>query len=553
MIEYACANEEINPILKLLPFIRFESMVGLFQSTIDPNLELIKFYEQCSKPNLQHFFLANAIKHGHFVMTTNFDLLIEHALLQSNVQLEDIIPVITENDFKLYSNPKILFKKGKKTIYKLHGSTRNLAKNKSTKESLKATIRDLCANKMGMNIFGIEPFKASLFHNISNERSLIVIGYSGSDDFDIIPTLRVLKNVHTFIWINHKDEGSDSISSYEIELDNQSTNSLDRIDRILIDLKEYNIAERFIKIEASTTKLIESLFKAKPKISLNEFKINPKAWLEEKIMSLNPGAKVYFPLEIYKNLSRSDDVLRCAKKLLSISSKSKKISLEFRAKALDELGSYFFWKEDFSEALKFYSKAYNVAVLRNDPKGMAIGLNNKANVYLRAGNFSDAKKCYIDALEIDKIEVIDPEGNATTLVNLAGLVFYQKEYLEAKRIYLEALDIAEKRSDLRLKIYIISNLGLIDLALFKGQDDKQKLVKDALKKFQGALKTSQEIPDFYAEAINSDRIGQAYFLLGEKALTKHYWNKALEIFSNLGLSNSKDAQIIQRNLKRLEN
>lgn len=44
------------------------------------------------------------IKKGHFVMTTNFDFLIEYALLQSNIEKKDIIPVITKQDFENYNN-----------------------------------------------------------------------------------------------------------------------------------------------------------------------------------------------------------------------------------------------------------------------------------------------------------------------------------------------------------------------------------------------------------------------------------------------------------------
>jgi len=46
-------------------------------------------------------------------MTTNFDNLIEIALLESGVSKDDIIPVITKKDFKNFNNPEELIKENK--------------------------------------------------------------------------------------------------------------------------------------------------------------------------------------------------------------------------------------------------------------------------------------------------------------------------------------------------------------------------------------------------------------------------------------------------------
>ena len=75
--------------------MRFESLVEILRDNIDEDLKLIDFYGECDKPNLQHFFLASMILKGHFVMTTNFDFLIELALLQMNVPREQIKVIMT--------------------------------------------------------------------------------------------------------------------------------------------------------------------------------------------------------------------------------------------------------------------------------------------------------------------------------------------------------------------------------------------------------------------------------------------------------------------------
>ncbi len=173
IINYTCAESEIQKILELKE-LRFEQLEEIIRDRIDSELKVIDYYGQCDKPNLQHFFLADMIKKGHFVMTTNFDFLIEHALLQSNVPKKEIIPVITEQDFTEYDNPQELFRKGKKTVYKIHGSTKNIITAESTKDSLVATIQAFGSNKEGLNAFQVQPFQRKMFDNISNSRSLVV-------------------------------------------------------------------------------------------------------------------------------------------------------------------------------------------------------------------------------------------------------------------------------------------------------------------------------------------------------------------------------------------
>ncbi|GAH00133.1 unnamed protein product, partial [marine sediment metagenome] len=125
IVKYACAKTEIEKILKL-EGLRFEQLVEIVRDRLDKELKIIDYYGQCDKPNLQHFFLAEMIKKGNFVMTTNFDFLIEAALLQLDVPENKIVPIITKDDFQKYSDPNELLKMKKKTVYKIHGSTKNV-------------------------------------------------------------------------------------------------------------------------------------------------------------------------------------------------------------------------------------------------------------------------------------------------------------------------------------------------------------------------------------------------------------------------------------------
>jgi len=235
IIRYTCSESEIENILKIED-LRFEQLIEIIQDGFDKELTIINYYDQCDKPNLQHFYLAEMIIKGHFVMTTNFDYLIEYALLELGVPKEEIKIIITKEDFEKYNSPEQLYNQGFKTLYKIHGSTRNLIKDQSTRNTLVTTIKALGSNKEGLNIFQVEPFKRPLFNNISKDRTLVIMGYSGSDDFDVVPTLKILDKIKDVVWINfvYNDEGKER--SYEIESDDEPIKTAEKVNQILYSI-----------------------------------------------------------------------------------------------------------------------------------------------------------------------------------------------------------------------------------------------------------------------------------------------------------------------------
>ena len=150
-----------------------------------------------------------------------------------------------------------------------------------------ATIQAFGSNKEGENVFQVEPFKRELFINISNGRSLVVMGYSGSDDFDIVPTLKVLKNVQNIIWINYS--GKTKVGNEQIhEINVNTSQALDELDKdlrkvtqILLEIWQMNNAEHVYRVDVNTTEMGRSLLKSKPKLSSEDFSIKSRDWLED--------------------------------------------------------------------------------------------------------------------------------------------------------------------------------------------------------------------------------------------------------------------------------
>ncbi len=108
---------------------------------------------------------------------------------------EKLMFIITREDYK----KDIRFKY---PIIKIHGSKYDCIKNRLTKESLITTISALGREREKGKTFAIEPYKMPLINEVTRDRDLIIMGYSGSDDLDISPMLEDLMDIRHIIWID---------------------------------------------------------------------------------------------------------------------------------------------------------------------------------------------------------------------------------------------------------------------------------------------------------------------------------------------------------------
>ncbi|MFX1257223.1 MAG: tetratricopeptide repeat protein [Promethearchaeota archaeon] len=523
IIKYSCAQSETNKLLKLVEAgeLRFEALVEIIRDRLDPELNLIDYYGQCDTPNLQHFFLAEMIKKGHFVLTTNFDFLIEYALLQSNVPNDDLIPVITKHDFEKYKDPKDLFKKGKKMVYKIHGSTKNIITRENTKDSLIATIQAFGSNKEGLNMFQVEPFKRDLFDNISNGRSLVVMGYSGSDDFDVVPTLKVLENLRNIVWINYDDKAGAKEKIYEIEANGSDT--LDKVNQILVELKRTNHADHIYRVNANTSELIENLLEVKPETSKINFYMSPNEWLKGNVKSPGQLMEYYIPYKIYEDLDMYESAIRCSEQILRI---SKKTGDQFwKSIALNNIGEIYRVKGNYPEALKRYEESLKITEQLGDLSGKAIRLNNIGMIYDAQGKYLEALKRYEESLKIDE-QLGNLSGKAIDLNNIASIYQDQGNYPEALKKYEESLKITEQLGDLSKIATRLNNIGLI----YKAQGN----YPEALKRYEEALKIAEQLGDLSNKAKFLNNISLIYKTQGNYPEALNRYGEALKIDEQLG-------------------
>ncbi|MFX0077507.1 MAG: tetratricopeptide repeat protein, partial [Candidatus Hermodarchaeota archaeon] len=490
LLDYTCAKSELDKIKKL-EGLRFEQLIEILSERLDPELKIIDFYGLCDKPNLQHFFLAEMMNQGHFVFTTNFDFLIEYALIHSGVPKNKIKVVITKEDFEKFDNPHELYSDGLKTLYKIHGSTENIITGIPTRASLIATIQAFGANKEGENAFQLEGFKQPAFLNLTKDRTLVVLGYSGSDDFDVVPTLKVLEDVRDIIWINHIQNDKKKENVYEIRVEDiQNYETLAKVDQILVDIKRMNYVNRVFRVDINTSIMVKELVSTQNEISSDIFDIDIHEWLSNNIETPNEVTQLYVPYKIYFDFDLFEDALPILDKMLKFAEEKK--DLKLKTFILSAMGSIYEEKGEIQDALTLFEEALQLDDHLEDSIGKATRLNNIGGIYYAQGHYQEALKRYKEVLQID-----EQSKNSSAIsidLNNIGMIFRAVgNYPKALILFKEALKISENLGNLKSKAVILNNLG----GIYRDQGDYQ----EASKRYEEALQINVQLGDLRRKAL----------------------------------------------------
>ena len=170
-----------------------------------------------------------------------------------------MVLVITKKDFSKNSNPG---KKDKLLIYKLHGSKRNIFTKENTENSLITTISSLGRDRKQGETFAIESYKKPAIINLMKNRTIIMLGYSGSDAFDISPTLFKLPELKRIIWISHSNTDPLSIDliNKNVYLEEKEFYHFSSTDQMLIDLAQ-NSPHEIYRISGNTSDITEKIWR----------------------------------------------------------------------------------------------------------------------------------------------------------------------------------------------------------------------------------------------------------------------------------------------------
>jgi tetratricopeptide (TPR) repeat protein len=477
-------------------FLRFEELIELIQQDMDPDLRLLDVFKSCDTPNLPHLFLANMLLTGHQVLTTNFDSLIEYALLCLGVDADSVFSVIDKDEWEA-----VHLRKERFSIYKLHGSLFHVRNQRDCHETVQATLARISENKN--QFFGLEGWKRNVVERLLQDYDLVVAGYSGLDDFDVMPTLWSIPSDKRLIWIDHdKDLNLEqAIVENGSEFGNSEAQSSRRLLQNLKRFVDFGVRSvpNSIYIRVNTRKLIEGLWKKFLRIDV------PKTTaLKEvppvELRHLEPSdaqkwilaGQIYHDLQdnarsliCYKRglqeargkgsqinqlhcliglthslhkLGRNKEVLPMSQQVINLADKVGDKS--FKAMALNEIGMDQYSRGLLDEAIRTFDEAYAELGDKTLVRWRARTLNNLALAYIKKREFAEAHRHLEEAMTLNK-KLGDLRAWSTNLGNLALLYQDEANFELALKTYGELLNLSEQLGDISKKALALDQKGLI--------------------------------------------------------------------------------------------
>ena len=181
-----------NDAIDRFDSISLETLLLWVSDIYDSNLEFFSFLDDYTTPDSLHLRFARAAISGMQIATTNFDDLLEQAILLCGGQPQTIeAQGARQNSLAATS------------IVKLHGARRfhSLNRVRSRARSIQATTEAIARMNPGSLL---DDSGEKLLQNMVNGRTLVVCGYSGNDVFDVVPALRSASPAQV-IWIDHRE------------------------------------------------------------------------------------------------------------------------------------------------------------------------------------------------------------------------------------------------------------------------------------------------------------------------------------------------------------
>lgn len=573
LLDFCAPPEEIENLLSL-KLLRYELVVEKIQGIFDEELKFMDYLELVTSPNIIHLFLAHLIKRSHYVITTNFDYLIEHALIKilPEAQHFSIYPIITKEDFLSFQEPKRLIETDKYPLFKIHGSKRNIITGEPTHESLITTISALGREREEGETFAIEPYKKPAVYNLMKDRTLVIMGYSGSDDFDIGPMLKELPFLSRLIWIEHSFD--DQIKITKVNKTNDFTNkeNLSRSEQLLAEISARGEFEVFL-INSHTGNIIKNALWniLLSNISIHNLKLAQTVsdiprfheWVKPLYNGLPLIEKYRLACQIFYFLKQIDSTVRCSEKGKNLAENISDIAS--KSTFLNFLGMINHIKGNYDKALDNYKESLFIDEKLENLAGKTTDLNNIGSVYLTLGKYDDALEKYENALQISD-QIGDLVGKTADLNNIGRIHEIQGEFDLALKRYEEALRITEQLGDLGRKSALLNNIGMIygahenfDAALKNYEEslhivdqlgdlygriillnnigriyDEHQNYEAAMEKYEETILIAEQLGDLAKKAGCLNNVGSVYLAKGESELALQKYEEALKIEERLG-------------------
>jgi serine phosphatase RsbU (regulator of sigma subunit)/uncharacterized protein HemY len=190
------------------------------------------------------------------------------------------------------------------------------------------------------------------------------------------------------------------------------------------------------------------------------------------------------------------------------------------ALCFDQLGRMKGGKNQYSEAIQFYSSSIQLKEGLGDLAGMANGYSSVGRIYTHIGSYDKALECYIKALKI--AESINNKKKICEVYISMGVISYeQKKFKETIAYMNKALAVEGNQTNMQNLSYIYNNLAISYQSLNNHTTSLAYHFK--------ALKLNEEMGNDAGTAVSYNNISGVYASIGKTREALHYILKSIAL------------------------
>lgn len=529
--EYDLLSKEIRPEVML--------QIGIHELGLEviESLEMLLGY----KPKFNHFFLAEALRQGNWIFTTNQENLIEDACNKKRVKFKRCYIDSHFEEFEQHlSNVKNI---PGGYIYKLHGTIEDNKRSKERFESVRIALE-----QVGQ---GLTDYSEKVFKYFLENYDFCFMGYSCQDDFSVYPVLLNTKGDKTIFWFQYTEGGIKSITKEEIEKEikreegkkpwrGEKTNwGIVNVNRFL--LKRSN----FFKFVGDSSEFIKN--KLCPSLGINI--VNPivKDTKEYEYSSFAQWSKnieefrrIMFTGRLFEQVGEWEKALRYYEKSEKIAKGEENKMKELMAK--QRLADLLYKQTELKkekEAIEIYKECIDISNELRDEIGSTNLKFDILNIERRLGKYPEQPEKLANEVkkELKLLKDKDKRGYARCL-NVLGLANLRGSEVDIERGLKhcnESKEIKEKLGDKDGVAESENAIGLLLIAqgrLLAKQD--RMLAKEnfnkAVKHLEKAIDIRKKYGFFRGCAMHYRNIGDAYTelmkLAQDEEERQHHFQKA---------------------------
>ncbi len=522
------ANELVRAILAKLSVLSeeaesiinsslpFEAFIEILNENSDPT-RIFDIFD-IGEPNTNHFLLAKLAKTGYVttICTTNFDLLIEKAFESEGL--------VREYDYRVFYKEDdidhIDWDDNTIRLIKIHGSVED-------KDNMAITLEQVASKILSSK-------RQSVIENIFSKglhKSVLVMGYSCSDVFDISPQIEIIqKNHKKVIFIDHhKDKRT--VKNMADKKQKNPFNSFDESKWVLYDTDE------LVKAVWEFCFLEVEYVSPKSNKKNSEWQQCIELWFLETEEKYTKGIKYGIAGHIFQIISEwkkaIDNYKHAVKTAREISNK------EGEGTWRGNLGNSYFNLGDYQNAINNYKQALSIAREIGDRRHEGTWLGNLGSAYYDLGDYKKAIDNFKKALRIAR-EIGVKVNEGIVLGNLGSTYQYLSDYKKAIDNYEQALSIAREIGDRQYEGTWLGNLGCV----YSDLGDYQK----AIGNYEQALSIAREIGDKRNEGTWLGNLGSAYQWLCDYQKAVDNYEQAYSTLSPILGDNHPDMKLFDKKL-----